>query len=130
MLDFPTLDDFKRELTTQRYDIVGISSIIPNFGKVREMFRLARELSPQSRIVVGGHVAAIPDVEKMLDADHVVKGEGIAWMRRYLGEDEKAPIQHPPIMSAFQLRVMGMRVPESRKTTAATIIPSVGCPMG
>ncbi|MBZ5568086.1 MAG: radical SAM protein [Acidobacteriia bacterium] len=130
VLDFPTLDHFKRELTTQHYDIVGISSIIPNFGKVREMCRLVRELSPQSQIIVGGHVAAIPDIEKMLDADHIVKGEGIAWMRRYLGEDEKAPIQHPPIMSAFQLRVMGLRVPESKRTTAATIIPSVGCPMG
>jgi radical SAM superfamily enzyme YgiQ (UPF0313 family) len=130
VLDFPTLDHFQHELTTQHYDIAGISSIIPNVGKVREMCRIIRQLSPQTQIVIGGHVAAIPGVEKMLDADHIVKGEGIAWMRRYLGEDEHAPIQHPPIMSAFQLRVMGIRVPESKRTTAATIIPSVGCPMG
>ncbi len=130
VLDFPTLEDFQRELTAYRYDIVGISSIIPNFGKVREMCRIVRKISPASRIIVGGHVAAIPGVEKMLDADHIVKGEGIAWMRRYLGEDEHAPIQHPPIMSAFQLRVMGVRLPESPSNTAATIIPSVGCPMG
>ena len=130
VLDFPTLEHFQRELTAQHYDIVGISSIIPNVGKVREMCRMVRQLSPHSTIVVGGHVAAIPGVEHMIDADHIVKGEGIAWMRRFLGEDENAPIQHPPIMSAFQLRVMGMRVPESRRATAATIIPSVGCPMG
>jgi radical SAM superfamily enzyme YgiQ (UPF0313 family) len=130
VLDFPTLEHFQRELTGQHYDVVGISSIIPNFGKVREMCRIVRELSPHSTIVVGGHVAAIPDVEHMLDADHIVKGEGIAWMRRFLGEDENAPIQHPAIMSAFHLRVMGVRVPESKRSTAATIIPSVGCPMG
>ncbi|MGB9103963.1 MAG: B12-binding domain-containing radical SAM protein [Terriglobales bacterium] len=130
VLDFPTLERFQREVTTEQYDIVGISAIIPNIGKAREMCRIVRQLSPNSKIIVGGHVAGIPGVESMLDADHIVKGEGIAWMRRYLGEDASAPIQHPPIMSAFQLRVMGLRVPESRKTTAATIIPSVGCPMG
>jgi radical SAM superfamily enzyme YgiQ (UPF0313 family) len=130
VLDFPTLEHFQREVKTEQYDIVGISAIIPNLGKAREMCRIVRELSPHSKIIVGGHVAGIPGVEEMLDADHIVKGEGIAWMRQYLGEDAGAPIQHPPIMSAFHLRVMGLRAPESRKTTAATIIPSVGCPMG
>ena len=57
LLDFPTLETFEGELTTHHYDIVGISGIIPNFGKVREMCRRARRLSPQSVIVVGGHVA-------------------------------------------------------------------------
>jgi radical SAM superfamily enzyme YgiQ (UPF0313 family) len=130
VLDFPTRERFARELTRHRYDIVGISSIIPNVGKVREMCQMVRRLSPQSKIIVGGHVAAIPGVEWIVDADHIVKGEGISWMRRYLGEDETAPIQHPPIMSAFHMRVMGVRVPDSRRSTAATIIPSVGCPMG
>ena len=130
VLDFPTLEAFRRELASGQYDIVGISSIIPNLGKVREMCRITRALAPNAKIVVGGHVAAIPSIERLVDADHFVKGEGIAWMRRYLGEDEHARINHPPIMSAMHLRVMGMRVPESTRTTAATIIPSVGCPMG
>jgi radical SAM superfamily enzyme YgiQ (UPF0313 family) len=130
VLDFPTRKRFERELVAEQYDIIGISSIIPNVGKVRDMCRTVRRLSPQSKIVIGGHVAAIPGVEQMLDADFIVKGEGIAWMRRYLGEDETAPIRHPAIMSAFHLRVMGMRVPDSSSRTAAAIIPSVGCPMG
>jgi radical SAM superfamily enzyme YgiQ (UPF0313 family) len=130
VLDFPTRKRFERELVAEQYDIIGISSIIPNVGKVRDMCRTVRRLSPQSKIVIGGHVAAIPGVEQMLDADFIVKGEGIAWMRRYLGEDETAPIRHPAIMSAFHLRVMGMRVPDSSSRTAAVIIPSVGCPMG
>src|ERR1700760_965109 len=36
LLDFPTLERFEQELTANEYDIVGISGIIPNFGKVRE----------------------------------------------------------------------------------------------
>jgi len=130
VLDFPTREDFGRELRSQHYDIVGISSIIVNVGKVREMCRITREISPDSVIVVGGHVAAIPGIEKMIDADHIVRGEGVSWMRRYLGEDGSAPIKHPAIVSGMQTRIMGIRLPERRGATAATIIPSVGCPMG
>jgi radical SAM superfamily enzyme YgiQ (UPF0313 family) len=130
VLDFPTRRDFARELTRNKYDIVGISSIIVNVGKVREMCRIIRKLSPDSTIVVGGHVAAIPGVEKIIDADHIVRGEGIAWMRRYLGEDAAAPIHHPAIVSGMRTRIMGIKLPDRKGATAATIIPSVGCPMG
>jgi radical SAM superfamily enzyme YgiQ (UPF0313 family) len=130
LLDFPTLERFERELTSTEYDIVGISGIIPNFGKVREMCRRTRRLSPKSTIIVGGHVAAIPGIDKLIDADCVVRGEGIAWMRRYLGEDPSAPITHPEILSGFGMRVLGMKIPDNTRDTAATIIPSVGCPMG
>src|SRR5690242_3011907 len=65
VLDFPTRETFARELTSQQYDIVGISSIIVNVGKVREMCRMVRQLSPGSTIVVGGHVAAIPAIDRL-----------------------------------------------------------------
>jgi radical SAM superfamily enzyme YgiQ (UPF0313 family) len=90
---------------------------------------MVREISPDSTIIVGGHVAAIPGVEQILDADHIVKGDGIEWMRRYLGEDVNAPIRHPALSSGFDLRIMGVKVPD-RMDKSATIISSVGCPMG
>lgn len=130
VLDFPTRQRFARELRKNKYDIVGISSIIVNMAKVREMCRMVRELSPRSVIVVGGHVAAIPGIEGMIDADHIVKGEGISWMRGYLGEDVGAGIVHPAIVSGLRTRIMGVRLPDRKGATAATIIPSVGCPMG
>ncbi len=130
LLDFPTRDRFVQELTSHEYDIVGISGIIVNVGKVREMCRLVRQHSPKSTIVVGGHVAAIPGVERMLDADHFVKGEGIQWFREFLGEPVDAPIAHPAIPSSFGFRLMGLRAPRGGGDPAATIIPSVGCPMG
>ncbi len=129
VLDFPTREAFARELAWNRYDVVGISSIIVNVGKAREMCRMVRKLSPHSTIVVGGHVAAIPGVEHLLDADHIVKGDGIAWMRKYLGEDPNAPIHHPALSSGFDLRVMGVKVPDI-VDRSATVIASVGCPMG
>src|SRR3974377_1785978 len=109
LLDFPTREDFARELTSHHYDVVGISSIIVNLGKGRAMCRMVRELSPQSTIIVGGHVAAIPGLKHLIDADHIVRGEGIRWMRGYLGEDQEAPIRHPNIVSGFGLRIMGLK---------------------
>jgi len=130
VLDFPTREAFAREVTGHNYDVVGISSIIVNVGKVREMCRMVRQLSPRSKVVVGGHVAAIPGIDQMIDADHIVQGEGISWMRRYLGEDPNAPIRHPLIASGFNFRIMGQTVHERPGDAAVTIIPSVGCPMG
>jgi radical SAM superfamily enzyme YgiQ (UPF0313 family) len=130
VLDFPTREAFEAELTAHDYDVVGISSIIVNVGKVREMCRMVRRLAPRAAIVIGGHVTATPDLEKMVDADHFVRGDGISWMRRFLGEDDKAPIIHPEIVSGYGGRTLGVTMPQTKGTAAATIIPSVGCPMG
>ena len=130
VLDFPTRERFIREITSHSYDVIGISSIIVNVGKVREMCRLIRLHSPSSKIVVGGHVAALPRLETFVDADHIVAGEGIRWLREFLGEPVDAPIVHPAIPSSFGFRFMGLRGPRGAGDPAATIIPSVGCPMG
>lgn len=128
VLDFPTRERFVREITRRRYDVIGISSIIVNVGKAREMCRLVRRHAPHATLVVGGHVTAIPGIEGRLDADHIVKGEGIAWFREFLGEDPTRPIVHPVLPSSFGFRVMGL--PARGGHDAATIIPSVGCPLG
>jgi len=130
VLDFPTRERFVEELKAHQYDIVGISGIIVNVGKVREMCRLVRQHSPTSTIIVGGHVTAIPGIQHMIDADQIVKGEGVSWFRSYLGEDPTAPVIHPVIPSSFGFSIMGVAGPQGGGSPAATIIPSVGCPMG
>ncbi|MBI2835058.1 MAG: cobalamin B12-binding domain-containing protein [Acidobacteria bacterium] len=130
LLDFPSRERFVKELRAHEYDIVGISGIIVNVGKVREMCRLVRVHSPASTIVVGGHVAAIPEIDRLIDADYVVKGEGVSWFREFLGEPTKRPLHHPAIRSSFGARLMGLRAPGGGGNPAATVIPSVGCPMG
>jgi radical SAM superfamily enzyme YgiQ (UPF0313 family) len=130
LLDFPTRERFVEELTKHDYDVVGISSIVVNVGKVREMCRLVRLHSPQSTIVVGGHVTSTPDIEKTIDADHIVRGEGVAWMRAFLGEESDRPFVHPLIPSSFGFRMMGMPSPRGGGSPSATIVPSVGCPLG
>jgi len=126
VLDFPTRRDFIRALEREPFDLVGISFIVPNFAKAREMARLVRRLQPGAEIVLGGHGAAIEGVEQLIPCDHVVKGEGIRWLRRHLGEDPDRPVVHPSILSSERKRVFG--IPFEGK--GALLVPGVGCVNG
>lgn len=130
LLDFPTLDRFVEELRSVRYDVIGISAILPNVAKVGKMCSLIRQHQPHAVIVVGGHVANLPGLRERIDADHVVRGEGVRWFRGYLGLPQDDPVRHPLIVSASHARSMGVNLGQSPGETAATLIPSVGCPMG
>lgn len=130
LLDFPTRDRFIEELREREYEIVAISAIPPNLGKVIEMVRLIREMRPGTIVILGGHIAGVPQVRERTGVDHVVRGEGIRWLRGFLGEDTEAPIRHPNIESGIGSRSMGLSLEGRRGETAATLIPSVGCPMG
>ncbi len=130
LLDFPSLDRFVQEIRRVPYDVVGISAIMPNLAKVEKMCALVREHRPGATIVVGGHIANKPDLDGRIDADHIVRGEGVRWFREFLGEDVRRPIRHPLITSAFGTRTLGVSLPQRPGDTAATLIPSVGCPMG
>jgi len=130
LLDFPALDRFVHELDQHVYDIVGISSIIPNVAKVKKMCELVRERLPKATIVVGGHIANLGDIHRRIDADHIVKGDGVTWFRSYLGQKTDAPIRHPMAYSAFGSRIMGLTLSEKPGDTAAILIPSTGCPVG
>jgi radical SAM superfamily enzyme YgiQ (UPF0313 family) len=130
LLDFPTLDRFVEELRTRQYDIIGISSIIPNTAKVKKMCELIRQCQPNATIVIGGHIANVPDLIDRVDADYVIRGEGVRWFRGFLGEDQDKPLRHPMITSGFGTRNLGVNPKELQGDVAATIIPSVGCPLG
>ncbi len=130
VLDFASLDRFVRELEETPYDVIGISAIIPNVGKVKKMCELIRCHQPQAAIVVGGHVSNKERLSETIDADHIVRGDGIKWFRRYLGQRPDAPVRHPAIYSAFGARAMGITMRDKPGDTAAILIPSVGCPVG
>ncbi len=130
VLDFASRDRFIRELRDTAYDIIGIGAILPNIGKVKEMCRLIRKHQPRATIVVGGHIANYADLPQAIDADHIVRGDGIAWFRQYLGQPLDAPVNHPAVPSAFGTRILGTTLRDKPGDTAAILIPSVGCPVG
>lgn len=130
LLDYPSEKRFIEELKTRPYDVIGISSTLPNLLKLRKMCRLIRKHQPGATIIVGGHIASLRDLEKFADADHIVKGDGVRWMRRFLGEDEDQPIRHPRVATNFRSRILGVSLPAHRGLDNVTLIPAVGCPMG
>ena len=127
ILDFPSRARFIREIR-KNYDIVGISFITPNFSKAREMARLVRQHAPKATIILGGHGAAIEGVEKLIECDYVARGEGIRWMREYLGQDTSAPIVHPMLPSAESgARIYGVPIPG---VMPSVLVPGLGCVNG
>ena len=130
LLDFPTQEGFIEEIRKNTYDIIGISAIIPNIGKVQKMCELIRRHQPQATIVVGGHVTNKGDIADIVDADFFCRGEGVRWFRHYLGQDEDVPVRHPMVHSGFGARIVGISLPHRPGNTAAMLIPSVGCPVG
>lgn len=125
VLDFPTLDRFRKEVK-KGYDVVGIGSIMPNFQKVKKMVEETRELSPGSRIVLGGFCATAPNIEKVMDVDHVCVGEGISFMRELLGlspEFEfKDPGEYGLAREILGVPAFGVRYPH--------IVVGLGCSYG
>jgi radical SAM superfamily enzyme YgiQ (UPF0313 family) len=125
VLDFPTLKRFRKELG-KGYDIVGIGANLPNFQKVKRMAEETRKLSPSSTLVVGGFCANIPDIEKMLDVDHVCIGDGISFMRDLLGLPAEYKLKNPYIYTEtrelFGVPIFGMKNPQ--------IVVGLGCSYG
>jgi radical SAM superfamily enzyme YgiQ (UPF0313 family) len=130
VLDFPSYERFQKELRKNRYDVVGISSILSNAGKVGAMCALIRRMLPEAKIVVGGHIANLSGLSDMIDADFIVKGDGVRWFREYLGQATDAPIRHPAVFSGFGSRILGIQTSSRPRDLAAALMPSVGCPMG
>lgn len=130
LLDFPTEERFVEELKTHQYDVIGISSIMTNLLKVRRMCKLIRKHQPGAAIVVGGHIANLPVLSKYADVDHIVLGDGVRWMRHFLGENIGRPIRHPVVRANIGSRIMGISLRDHPGDACATLIPSVGCPIG
>lgn len=126
VLDFPTLEGFVEELERVRYDVIGITAVLISAGKVRTMCRLIRKHQPWAAIVVGGHVTSLPRLTDLIDADHFVHGEGVRWLRRFLGERADRPLRHPPMEFAFGVRTMGTAL----AAPVGNVVVSVGCAMG
>ena len=102
----------------------------PEHAEGQKDVRIDPAISAGAVIVIGGHIANVPDLGERIDADYIVKGEGVRWFRRFLGEDANQPIRHPMITSGFGTRNAGVTVRERSSEVAATLIPSVGCPLG
>lgn len=136
VLEEPTLADFEAELR-EGYDVVGLQLMSRHTARVAAMAELARRLCPSAKVVVGGvGVAALDDdvpcdperaAARLRAAAHAFcREEGVAFMRRLVGEPEGAPLTQATLPQAgFSLRGFnrrGIRVP--------AVLAALGCPNG
>ncbi len=125
VLDFPTEARFVAELK-HGYDVVGISFIVANFLKAKRMAELVRRHAPGAKVVLGGHGVQIPEVADQIPHDGRCVGEGVRWLRGFLGEDPAPPVRHPIRPATIGGRVLGARVNDR----SGHITPGLGCPNG
>ena len=123
VLQYPSKRELIRELK-KGYDYVGVSFVMAVMHKMKETVALIRQYAPQSKIVLGGYGTVLKDEVLKPYADYICREEGVAFMRRLLGEPEiPMPYKHPLIVS--WLKVFGWKVSGTGK-----IFAGLGCPNG
>jgi radical SAM superfamily enzyme YgiQ (UPF0313 family) len=123
VLQYPTRKELIRELK-QGYAYVGVSFILATFHRMKEAVALIRKHAPESKIVLGGYGTVLSDEVLAPFSDHICREEGVAFMRRLLGEPEIAmPYGHP--LSVSRLRVFSR---EASRT--GMVFAGLGCPNG
>jgi haloalkane dehalogenase len=123
VLQYPSKKELIKELK-KGYDYVGISFIMALMHKMKEIVALIREYAPNSKIVLGGYGTILKDDVLKPFGDYICREEGVAFMRKLLGEPEiPMPYKHPLIVS--WLKVFGWRVSGTGK-----IFAGLGCPNG
>ncbi len=126
VLDCPTLKQYIKEIRND-YDVIGISAQLPNFNQLKKMLHVTRQYAPKSRIVVGGFVAAIPDLKNQIDADDICKGEGIGFMRNLLGLPPEYRYQNPRSIFSETKEIFGVPVIGLKRPL---MVVGLGCTYG
>src|ERR1019366_6618436 len=123
VLQYPNQSELTRELK-RGYDVVAVSFILATFHRMKEVVKLIRQYSPQSKIVLGGYGTVLSDEELAPWGDAFCRGEGVAFMRDFLKEPPiSMPYRHPLIVS--RMKIFGQ---ESSRT--GMVFAGLGCPNG
>ncbi|MFX0138809.1 MAG: hypothetical protein ACFFDN_34530, partial [Candidatus Hodarchaeota archaeon] len=127
VLENPSPKLFIKEIKN-KYDMVGFYFVIPFFSKVLEMCKIVRNLSPNSKIILGGPGVqcfshSTGKEEELLElVDHVCRGEGVRFFRELLGEDIHQPVvQDLPLGGIIPFRCKFLR------RYSPTLISALGC---
>ena len=125
VLDSPTLRRYLHEIK-KGYDIIGIGTILPNYNRLKKMVALTREVSPGSKLIIGGFCTMAPNIENDLDVDDICRGEGIRFMRNLLGLPEDYQFRNPHGIIAQIKEIFG--VPLNLK--GPQLVVGLGCTYG
>jgi haloalkane dehalogenase len=131
LLEYPRWDNFIKE-ADKEYAIIGISSFPVHLDMVIKMCKYIREKSPETKILLGSYgaqaFAAQYDEETQKKyVDHVVKGEGVKFLRELLGEDTNRPIQQKLMPKCGGAPIFLNKYPRGG---IGFLVTGLGCPGG
>jgi radical SAM superfamily enzyme YgiQ (UPF0313 family)/anti-anti-sigma regulatory factor len=121
VLENPSIKEFKKHLK-KGYDYVGINFSPTTYDKAKKMCELSKEISPQTKTVIGGYGTAVAAADKI--ADYVCRGEGVQFFRDLLGETQDRPLKHPTVINPGG-KTMGIQLGKG-----GVIATGLGCPRG
>ena len=91
VLENPTMEKFQREVRRGGYNVVAISFTALSTSRVNQMVKWLRTHDPAIEVLLGGYGTSVfadpsASVAHLLQSvDHICYGEGLAFMRSYLG---------------------------------------------
>ncbi len=123
VLQYPSMKEFISEVK-KGYAYIGIAFIPTTLHKMVPMIEAIRKYAPDSKIVLGGYGTALGDDELKPYADHICRGEGVAFMRKLLNEPLDRPIRQPVLVQKHSL--FSIKLP----SLTGYIFAGLGCPNG
>ena len=94
------------------------------FHIMEEMVGLVRKHSPGTEIILGSYGTVLADEVLEKYGDHICREEGVAFMRRLLGEPEiQMPYTHPMVINP--MKIFGKKVSQS-----GMVFAGLGCANG
>jgi len=128
VFDFPSAEELKAELK-KGYEFFGISFMTCDILKAKKMVEIAREVSPRTKIVLGGYGTQTPGVEN-LGADYICeRGDGVAFMRNLLGQEDDDARKNPFVPTMPKLRMLGF-IPGGFLDNTTHFTVGFGCTRG
>ena len=128
VLEFPTLKEFIKEIK-KGYEYIGISFTLNNFPKVVKMSEIIRQHSPNTKIILGGCGANIPDAEKY--GDYICRGEGISFLKKLFKEKDNKNIKHPKLFARNTISfIKNIPFLKRKNIVFGLIVTSLGCSTG
>ena len=122
-LHYPSMKQFIKEIK-KGYDYIGIAFVVPTFHKIKPMVEAIRRYAPNTKIVLGGYGTIIPKEDLAPYSDHICCGEGVAFMRKLLGESAVTTYQQPLIVKQSYLYSLPILA------RVGYVFAGLGCPNG
>ncbi|MFW9898117.1 MAG: B12-binding domain-containing radical SAM protein [Candidatus Thorarchaeota archaeon] len=131
LLEYPRWNNFTSEVD-KGYDIIGISCFPVHLDMVLKMCEYIRETSPKTTIMLGSYgaqafKAKYDEKTQKKYVDYAVKGEGVRFLREFLGEDTNRPIQQKLMPKCGGSPWF---VDKHPKGNVAFLVSGLGCPGG